>query len=314
MDIANFAKIAQDKGKFLQFIESRGPILPVDLAKAMKIDSMFAGAILSELLSNKQIKISTAKIGGSPVYYTKGQESKLDILYDHLHEKARRTYDILKEDKVLKDKEVGPVERTALRELKDFAVMLNVTAGEEELVFWKWHLLPDNEAATIIKKKLGLVKEEKTPPKPEPIVKEEKIEPPKPIPEPKKPEIKKLEPKIEKQKQLSPTERTITENDDFLHIIKSYFENNNITVHSTEVIRKNSDVELIIEIPSVFGELQYFCKAKNKKKCNDGDLSSAFIRSQSLKLPIIFLTTGEITKRAQEMLDKEFKGMTLKKL
>jgi len=206
---------------------------------------------------------------------------------------------------------MGPVERTALRELKDFAIMLNVTAGEEQLVFWKWHLLADEEAATIIKKKLGLVKEKKEPPKP---IKEEKIEPPKPIPEPKKPEIKKPVPKIEKQKQLSPTESTITETDDFLNIINSYFKNNNIAVHSTEVIRKNSDVELVIEIPSVFGELQYFCKAKNKKKCNDGDLSSAFIRSQSLKLPIIFLTTGEITKRAQEMLEKEFKGMTLKKL
>ena len=69
MDLANFAKVAQDKGKFLQLIESRGPVLPADVAKAMKIDSMFAGAILSELLSHKQIKHSNEP--GRPSQHSK---------------------------------------------------------------------------------------------------------------------------------------------------------------------------------------------------------------------------------------------------
>ena len=62
------------------------------------------------------------------------------------------------------------------------------------------------------------------------------------------------------------------------------------------------------------GVLPFYCKAKNKKTINDGDLSSVFIQSQSRKLPVLLLTTGDLTKKAKELLEKEFRGMHIKRI
>ena len=57
------------KAKILDYIRLNGPCLPVQLSKQIHSNILFAGAVLSELFANQKIKISHAKIGGSPVYY-----------------------------------------------------------------------------------------------------------------------------------------------------------------------------------------------------------------------------------------------------
>lgn len=94
---------------------------------------------------------------------------------------------------------------------------------------------------------------------------------------------------------------------EFLAIITKYFMSNKIEVIQPEVVRK-TELDYTVRIPSVVGMLEYYCKAKKKKKCNEGDLSSAFVTGQAKKLPILFLATGDLTKRANEMLNKEFKN------
>ena len=74
------------------------------------------------------------------------------------------------------------------------------------------------------------------------------------------------------------------------------------------------DLDLIVEVPSAVGSLTYYCKAKNKKRISDSDLSSAFVQGQLKKLPVLFLTKGELTKKAREMLSKEFKNIKIKKI
>jgi len=96
--------------------------------------------------------------------------------------------------------------------------------------------------------------------------------------------------------------------------IKSYFSRNKIIIKSSETIKKNSEFDFILEVPSGIGKMEYYCKVKNKKRINEGDLSSAYIQGQMKKLPVVFLTKGELTKRAKEMLSKEFKNINLNKL
>ena len=100
----------------------------------------------------------------------------------------------------------------------------------------------------------------------------------------------------------------------FINELEKYFSKNSIEIIEKTVIRKASEMEYVIKVPSNVGSLVYFCKAKAKKKVNDGDLSSAFIQGQTKKLPVLFLTKGELTKKAKEMLDNEFRGMTLSEL
>ena len=102
--------------------------------------------------------------------------------------------------------------------------------------------------------------------------------------------------------------------DGFLAGVNKYFSSNNINVVEQTVLRKTSEAEFIIKVPSAVGPLTYFCKAKGKKSINDGDLSSAYFQGQSKKMPVLFLTFGSLTKKAQYMLEKEFKGMHIKRI
>ena len=141
--------MSQDK--ILSLVRLKGPLLPSQINKELNTNVLFASAMLSELVDRKQLKLSHAKIGGSPVYFMEGQEHRLEMLYGYLHEKLKKAYDLLKNDKVLNDAEQEPVVRAALRELKDFARPLDVFLDGEKHLFWKWHVFPDKEAETIIK-------------------------------------------------------------------------------------------------------------------------------------------------------------------
>jgi hypothetical protein len=99
----------------------------------------------------------------------------------------------------------------------------------------------------------------------------------------------------------------------FSEKVSAYFLKNDIVVLAKEAIRKN-DLDFTVQLPSAVGVLTYYCKAKDKKKINDGDLAAAYVKGENRKLPILFLTTGELTKKAKEMLKKEFKNTTVKQI
>ena len=58
-----------------------------------------------------------------------------------------------------------------------------------------------------------------------------------------------------------------------------------------------------------------FVCAKNKKKVSDQDIMLAHQKGQNKKMPTLFLTTGEQTKKSKEYLEKTLKGfMIFKKI
>lgn len=321
----------------LQLMNTKGPLLPVHAAKAIGSDILMASAHLSELASRKKVRISKIKVGGSPLYYLPGQEPQLENFSDNLNLKEKEVFDLLKQKKVVRDNAIEPAHRVALRQLKDFAFPLNVSFNNTKELFWKWHTASNEEVTNTIRQLI-------TPPKPE--VKGEPPEVQKPKPEvqkqipvqreatKQKPLAKKprLEKKIEKpiQKKITKPEPKKIEDElkeeppkpkdeeiitsPFIKELNKYFSKNNIEIIERNIIRKGSEIDLIVKVPSNVGALTYFCKAKAKKRLNDGDLSSAFIQGQMKKLPVLLLTKGILTKKAQEMLDNEFKGMTLASL
>ena len=311
------------KEKILQFIKEKGPVLPADIGKHINTNILMASAHLSELSSNGKLKISNVKFGGSPLYYIPGQESQLQRFADNLHEKEKKAYDMLLQKKVLKDNELEPVIRVALRAIKDYAVPLQVNFKNNSEIFWRWYLLTNSEAEELIRTAIGEKKpvlKEKTPQKEiqkkiQPTTKIEK-EKPKTTQQP----IKKVERLFspqgktnleERQKPFNRKKVIKTDNNIFLDNISAYFNRNKITVLSKEIIRK-TEIDFVVQVPSAVGNIEYYCKTKNKKKINDSDLASAFAQGQLRKLPVLIITTGELTKRAKEMLQKDFKGMGIK--
>ncbi len=307
-----------DKSKVLDIVKAKGPVLPREVVKEVGGDTFLVGAVLSQLVDDKQIKLSYAKIGGSPLYYYSGQEQKLSMLYDHLHEKEKRAYDLLKQKKIIKDSEADPLLKVLLRQIKDFAKALEVNVNGQKQIFWKWHLVSkeevEKEIREIIKKDI---------PKREPetqISQPKKLESAEAEPlegtDKKEQEPEKREPKKEEQEKLAGDDKSHDNqpDDELLDKITRLFGDKNIKILEKEVIRKNSDIEMTIQIPSEVGKLKYYCRVKDKKKTNDKDLSSHFVEGQMKNLPILYITTGELTKKAQEKLEKDFTTVTVLKI
>ena len=283
-----------NRDKILEFIGKNGPILPIQISKLIGTDTILANAHLAELTATNKLKISTIKVGGSPLYYLNGQESMLEKYADNMNDKEKKAFDLLSQNKVLRDTEQEPVIRVALREIKDFAFLLNVNYNNNRELFWKWHLTSNEEAENLIKSKLKLIDK--------PIEKE--IEK-KPIEKTQKQEINEQQIEKPKDRKYNPKDRE----DDFLTVITKFFEKNKINVISSETIKKNLEIDFVVEIPSVVGNLQYYCKAKNKKKISDSDLSNAYVKGQLKRLPVIVISNGELSTKAQEMIGKELNNL-----
>ncbi|HZX44857.1 MAG TPA: hypothetical protein VFF28_04195 [Candidatus Nanoarchaeia archaeon] len=319
-----------NREKILQYIRMKGPVLPADIGKQINSNILFASAHLSELSSNGKVKVSSIKVGGSPLYYLPGQESMLQRFADDLGEKDKRAYNLLHEKKVLRDIELEPLMRVALRGIKDFAIPLQVNLEGNSEIFWRWQEVTNQQAEELIRPLF--VKEEKKIAEEKQEVEKEEI---KKVPEPEvkhqeKNQETNLEQKQEPRQELKPAPRQeikkeiqsqiskdkprpkkeITDDGPFLDKISDHFKVNKIKIISKEQIRK-SEFDLIIDVPSAVGNLEYYCKAKGKQKITDGDLASAFVQGQVKKLPVLLITNGELTKRAAEMLQKEFKGMSI---
>lgn len=401
------ANLVELRDKVFKIIQLKGAVLPIEISKQIEMNTMFSGAILSELFGAGKIKISHSKIGGSPLYYVPERKANLSRLYEYLNEKDKRAYDLLKKEEVLNDDDLTPLMSVAMRQIKDFAIPIDVTfknsKGEEEnLSLWKWYLLDDKKMNEKISDLINSIKgmpqkeedeedgianedenssndgssddlenevkqgseqkilhSQSEEPKDlegdqkqiKPVMNEEykkeieeeekrieeevekKYEKPKEKEEQKehkelkesKKEIKlpqsKSKPKKQKQElELGPEQKTLIDKEeiksqsDFLKTIINYFENNNIDISDVDIIRKSTEANFVIKIPSIIGKINYFCKAKSKGKINDKDVSAVYIEAQSKKLPVLLLITGDYTKKAKELVEKDLKNIIIKKI
>lgn len=349
------------RDEIIAFIRRNGPALPVQVAKVLNTNSLMASALLSELKSNGDIKLSAVKVGGSPLYYIEGQESQLMKYSDKLHEKEQEAYNSLRKELILRDKDQPPHIRVALRAIKDFSKQIVVRTQNGEEVFWKWFMLSNEDAEKKVKEiLLGKSSEEqankekdvsysqtqdhsqgreqpqqseasqtKKPPENEQKQRIEPLSPPSQQEQTKddtesEPEAKEIEPKKhqEEQKSESVEKENVEENksqpertdDEFLNKLNRFFSRKEIDVHKTTVIRKNTEAEFFLAIPSSVGKLTYYCKAKNKKRINDSDLAAAYVQGEVNKLPVLFLITGDLTKKAKQMLGSQFKNVRVAKV
>lgn len=342
------------------FIKANGPVLPVDVSKVLRTNILFASAVLSELVERKTLKMSCAAIGGSKLYYLPNlQEPMLgDKLFHALNPVEREVFTLLKENKVLRDKALEPKQRIALRDLKDFAFPLTITLGEQSEIFWKFHIITDEEAKPIIstyiedapaeKAKESVVQEIKEAPKvdmkdvvaklredlikelapklrekedeiiklKEDFIKSKKEEiKPKEIVKSKNAEVKKEEEELDNDSDDEEEEELFVDKTEikkpegkFYKEILDFFNSSGIKILKEEMIKKEKEYEFVVKIPSAFGTLNYFVKARDKKTFNDSDVSLAYSSGQLRKLPTILLGKGNLNKKAVALIDEKLNG------
>lgn len=279
--------VREKKDKILSIINMRGPSLPIQIARAIDTQGLFASAFLAELCTEKKLKMSNMKIGSSPLYYLEGQENLLENFIEHLNSREKEAFSLLKKEKILDDSKLEPVVRVALRAIKDFAVPVRVRVDGDVKTFWKHFSLPENDVKKIIRDKLITKKPE----------------------EKEKPEIKKISEEIkEKQvilkaeKEIKRAQKKIKEYE-FCKSIRDYIAGKNIEI--TEIILERKR-ELIakIRIDIALGKQDFLLVAKDKKNINDNDLTLALQKAQSEKMPAYFISVGKLNKKAEEYLSE----------
>jgi len=253
------------KEKILLILQKRGPSLPVHIAKETDLSMLFASAFLSELFSEKKIKISNMKVGSSPVYFLFGQESMLENFSQHLKSKEKEAFILLKEKKFLKDKEQDPAIRVALRAIKDFAIPFK----KNEETFWRYFTSLETEFK--IKEK------------------------------PKKIEKKKIEEKLDifdkKPKKTIRKKIPQKKNDKFFNRVKEFLSKKSIEIVDIESFYKN---ELILHI-KIQGERKLLV-AYNKKRINENDIVKANKKASESNLSYIVLSLGEPLKKLNSLI------------
>ena len=319
--------------KIIFFLKNGGPTIPSKAAKHINTNILFASAHLSDLVSQGKVLVSSLKIGGSPLYYLSGQEDQLyNFALGNLNSKDMKVLDKLKEKKVLRESNLDLLSKVSLRSLKDFAVPLKVNFYGNVELFWKWHLLPQEETNEAIKDHLegsNKTKEKKLELQEESKPKEELV----PIQE-KETEEESEEPEKEEEKEdFQEVQKTLVDNkksgikkkksgrppkksyDELLLKVEKFFRKMDITIDEHKIIRRDAELDLFVKVPSVVGDIAYFCKAKSKLKCDERDISSAYMESQMKKVPLLFIYSGELTKKAKFMLEsKAFENAIIKKM
>ncbi len=279
----------QVKEKIISFVRARGPSLPVHIAKEINNSILFTSAFLSELISEKRLKISKLNVGNSSLYFLPGQESLLEKFSPHLKSKEKEAFELLQREKILRDSEQHPAIRVALREIKDFAIPFK----KDEQVYWKYFSISDQELIDKIKNISPAIKEVK-----------KQIE----ISE-KKPEIK-LEQKISKVESKPPLKtknKSLKEikqktpgkkEDKFFNKVKEFLAKSSVEISGIEGASKDN---LILRIRADGREKLLI--AYNKKKIDEKDILDSYKKAAKLKLSFIILNLGEPNKKLGEFIE-----------
>lgn len=305
---------ADVKERIVSFIKDKGPTLPVHVARALRIEPLFTGAFLSELYRENRIFMSHMKIGSSSLYLLSGQEAQLENFIEHLNQRERESFLLLQKEKVLIDDQQSPVTRVSLRAIKDFAVPFKV--GEGQRLAWRYHLFPEDQAFQAVENRMkgisittpitSQVQTVQATPQtieslPVQIIKQEPITP---IEE--KNENKKVEEKVKIERK--PKKKGEKEEESkFQQKVKDHINSSSMEIIQL-FIDKKKEMMGKVKVKDAFGSQEYFFVAKDKKKVSPEDLSSTREKAHAEKMPALFISPGELDKKAIEYM-KEWNNL-----
>ena len=271
----------QIKDRIFSFIKLRGPSLPIHVSKDLGITTLFSSAFLSELVSDKRIKISNMRVGSSPIYFLDGQESALEKFSQYLKSREKDAFQLLKEKGFLKDSDQQPAIRVALREIKDFALPLR----NKEEIFWRYFLVPESEFKP---EEVKLIKAVIKPIEEKPVIIEAKKE-----------EIKELKKEKTKRKERKTIKKKASgKGDKFLSNIKEFLSQNSIELVDIESFGKK---EIVLKVRD--NEVEKILVAYDKNKIGENDIINASKRASGFGLPYIVLGLGEPLKKLENLIE-----------
>ena len=291
MDANSFnVNVLREKPRIANLLKAKGPLVAPAIAKELNLNSFLASALISELLHDRVLKASTLRIGGGPLYYFPGQETMVENFIQYLPGKEREAFQLIKKEEILEDLKQEPAIRVALRAIKDFAVPAKVFLNNEERLFWRFHSLAREE----FDRRMSILMN--------PQKKEAKMEEKIGVKEEPKQEAKKEmkeeagEKRQETSEKKSKPRRAVKAKASFDFMVDQWIRENNASV--TELSKDGKNANGKISLP---GKGEHMLVARNKKSLDELDLVIANQMGLNERLPVILLTNGKLSKKAEEI-------------
>ena len=272
----------ETKMRIISILESRGPSFPAHISKETGLDILFASVFLSELLSEKKIKITHMKVGSSPIYFIPGQEPKLENFSQYLKSREKDAFEILKNEKFLSDKLQEPAIRVALRSIKDFAIPFK-RDGE---MYWRFFVVPESDFQP--EEKLEKISREEE--KQEARVSDNSAS------EEKKEKESEKNKKIKKKK-TSKT-KSLNQNNKFFDKIKEL-----LSEKQEEIIDILSISKEYLVLKTKENDNEYVLVAYNKRRMDEKDILNAHKKVPETKMKYKILSLGEPSKKLTALIE-----------
>ena len=285
------------KERIINYIRHRGPCLPVHIAKEIGMSILFTSAFLSELISERRLKISNMKVGSSSLHFLEGQEARLENFAQYLKSREKDAFELIRQKRFLDDTKQEPAIRVALRAIKDFAIPFE----RNDKIIWRYFTIPESDYIEI--KPLPKIE----PPKPvtqiiAPIVKEPELDifSKEPVEKEQAP-IKKPKPK---PKRKSPSSQK--KNEKFFDKVKEFLSKKNIELIDIEGFSKN---DLTLKVRRNGKEILLI--AFNKKRITDKDIINASKKASEKNLQYMLVSLGEPLKKLSNLIEaiKDLSGI-----
>lgn len=285
MPVEDTSKI---KEKILSVLRFKGPGFPAPIASEIKTSILFTSAFLSELVSDKELKMTNMRVGSSPVYFIPGQEEKLEYFAkQYLKSKEKDAFIMLQEKKILRDKNLEPAIRVALREIKDFAIPIE----RNDELYWKYYMASEENTKIPEEKSVEIIVVEEP--------KKEIQEEPKDDKEISEIEIKEEKKAVKKAVKKTTKKKAVQKQDDkFFNRVKEYLSDNKIEITD---ISGFSKTDLILKVKE--NKKESLVVAYNKKKLTEEDIINAYKKASENDMEYTILTLGEPIKKTISLIE-----------
>jgi len=264
-------------------IVKQGPVLPIEVATKLNLDSFTAKALLDYLFDNKKVKITEQKVGDASIYFVPGHElaaeAKLKALLNIKPKVGNFATEPIAQTPDLEKKRAEFLQR--LKEIEEREKKVQERSQEQSQVktFEAVQIAPKAE---IEPEKENIDSSAQRDLQSEIVPREEKIE------------IAKI--KETKEKESNLIEAAIA----WLNTIHA-------NVLQKELRKKGKEALLKVLIESSLGILPLLVFVLNKKSISEAELSLVYAESVRKACPALILAKGKLTKSASSYL-KEIEG------
>ncbi len=281
-----------------------GPVLPVEVASKLGVDSFLANAYLSQLVETGKIKQSKDRVGNSFVYFLAGHEgaasTRISNLLNAGKKTARMYASAVPAGPEVEQKRQAFTQRLAEIEAKE--QQIKRPAPQQ--------LLPQTVSEVQKQEFLSALK-----PAIESQLKQQAQEQVQPaqlnlprIPSPQEVfaavgnnfNSQRVE-GIEKAKDIFHKIKSTIFMDEGRVVEKAlgFLVDAGSEIIGKELRKKGREADILAIVPTPIGPVKFLVMARDKRTVSEAELSLAFTAGQHRKLPVIYVTNGKLTKSAQ---------------